>query len=162
MQSQPSYFNAALQPCKLGKARMPLSEKKKKRQSRGHLFPSFHPVKVITDKHRWRGHRRILAIHQKQNMDTNRTWIPVRELIAVVQRLLPLRHSPAGADFPGFLELIYWSPDTEASGPKMSCARKVSIKTQAIGRCQGRSDGITTLVFKNRAFFSGLGGNELR
>lgn len=77
---------------------------------------SFQPLKGITDKHRWRGHCQILAIHQKQDMEPNRISIPVDKLIFVVQRLLTLRDSSSGADFPGFLALIHWSPDTEASG----------------------------------------------
>lgn len=112
-----------------------------RQESRGHLFCSFQPFKSITDKHTWRGHCQILAIHRKQDVETSRISISVHKLIFVAQRMLTLKDLSSGADFPGFLELIHWSPDNEAWGPKMSCTRKVPVRTQAVCRGQRRIGG---------------------
>lgn len=90
----------------------------KTQQSRRYLFCSCQPLKGITGKHRLRGHCQILAVHQKQDMEPTRTVTLVHKLIFAVQCLLTLRDSSSGADFPGFLELTHWSPDTGASGPQ--------------------------------------------
>lgn len=121
--------------------------------SRGHLFCLFQPLKSIADKHTWRGHCRILAIHQKQVVETNRISISVHKLIFVVQRLLTLKDSSSGADFPDFLEFIHWLPDTEAWGPKMSCTRKVPVRTQAVCGSQRRIGGQIHQCLRTMLFF---------
>ena len=81
-------------------------------------------------------------------METNRVSIPVGKLIFEVQLWRTLRDSASGADFPGFQELVHWSPDTEASGPRMPCTRTVP---GCHGQEPGRVGGTSAWVFENHA-----------
>lgn len=102
------------------------------------------------------------AIRQKQAVETNGISTPVPELIFAGQCLLTLRVSSSGADFPGFLELIHCSPDTEASGPKV-CPAPERFQLRHRPPAEAREGWVDTYMgVEEPCFLLGLRGHELQ
>lgn len=104
-------------------------------------FDSLRPLKGATDQQRWRGHYQILAVHQKQDVDTEGVSMPVPELICAGRCLLTLGVSSSTVGFPGSLELIQLIWHGGLRSQSVSRTREAPVKTQAAGRSQGRAGG---------------------